>query len=148
MARECPYSERWRKKENVFKTTEQGDDVKLTRFEQTDKGAVMSFAETNPMEAAVEVGRFLESAGLAREEGTDTQAIWGSGSKVGRALGGAFAKRRKYNVTIDGSDPVTVVVESAMSGWGGGAIGASKEKKNRREMAEQLRGHFEARSGS
>ena len=122
--------------------------MKLTQFEQTDKGAVMSFSETNPSEVSAEVGRFMESVGLNREEGTDAQSTWGSGSKVGRAIGGAFAKRRKFDVTIDGSDPVRVTVASAMSGWGGGAIGASKEKKSRKEIVEQLRAHFESRAGA
>ncbi|MCA1705204.1 MAG: hypothetical protein LC808_18880, partial [Actinobacteria bacterium] len=75
-------------------------------------------------------------------------STWGSGSKVGRALGGAIAKRRKFEVTIDGSDPVTVTVASAMSGWSGGAIGASKEKKNRKAMAEELHAHFQSHAGA
>ena len=117
--------------------------MRLTRFEQTDKGALMSFTETNPSEVSAEVGRFMESVGLNLEEQTATGSVWGSGSKVGRALGGAIAKRRKFDVMIDGTDPVTVIVASAMSGWGGGAIGASKEKKNRKEIAEQLHSHFQ-----
>ena len=121
--------------------------MKLTAFEQTDNGAVMSFSEISPNEVEAELRSFFESSGFRREEGTDTQATWGSGSKAGRVLGGGFSKRKKYNVSIEGSNPVRVTVASAMSGWSGGALGASKEKKQRKEMAEQLRVHFESRSG-
>ena len=122
--------------------------MRLTNFEQTNKGAVLSFSDATPSEVRTEVGSFLESSGLRLEEGDESLATWGSGSKAGRALGGALAKRRKYDVSIEGSDPVRVTVASAMSGWSGGAIGASKEKKQRKEMVQQLHQHFSSRYGS
>ena len=122
--------------------------MKLVRFDQTDKGAVLSFAEARPEEVASAMASFLETSGLNREEGTDTRGVWGSGSKTGRALGGAFAKRKKFDVNIEGSEPVIATITSAMSGWSGGAIGAMKEKKQRKEFALELQNHFQSRHGN
>ena len=119
--------------------------MKLTQFDQTDKGAVLSFSGATPDEVGREVGSFLRSSGFDQEEGTETNGVWGAGSKAKRVLGGAFAKRKKYQVSVEGSEPVTATISSTMTGWSGGAIGAVKEKKQRKELADQMRQHFESR---
>src|SRR5688572_9015479 len=60
------------------------------------------------------------------------------GSKVGRALAGGFVRRMVLDFNLSqGTDPGTnrLVVAPASSGWSGGALGASKAKKEMTAVA-------------
>jgi hypothetical protein len=59
------------------------------------------------------------------------------GSKVGRALAGGFVRRMILDFTISQGEPGTtrLVVAPASSGWSGGALGASKAKKEMTAVA-------------
>ena len=121
--------------------------MRLVAFNQTDKGAVMSFADATPAEVGVVMANYLGSNGYGRTKGTEIDGVWEIGTATGRALAGGFSKRRKYAVTVSGSDPVTVEVASLMSGWSGSALGAIKEKAQRNQFAAQLRTDFQANYG-
>jgi hypothetical protein len=63
------------------------------------------------------------------------------GSKVARALAGGFARRMVLDYTLSqGDQPDTnrLVVAPATSGWSGGAIGASKAKKEMDAVASAI----------
>ncbi len=54
------------------------------------------------------------------------------GSKAARALGGGFARRMVISYQLSGGADQTstrVTIAPAVSGWSGGAMGASKAKK-------------------
>lgn len=81
-------------------------------------------------ETANKLSRFFEAEGYKLESGTPVDGVYGIGSNVMRVLFGAFAKRYAFSVKILESGSVsTVVVDKAMSGAMGGAIGYSKMKK-------------------
>lgn len=63
------------------------------------------------------------------------------GSKAARALAGGFARRMvlDYRLTQGDQEGTTrLVVEAASSGWSGGAMGASKAKKEMASVAQSV----------
>jgi hypothetical protein len=68
------------------------------------------------------------------------------GSKTGNLVAGAMAQYFKVAVRLmsAGSDQTTVRVEKQSSGWMGGAIGASRTKKNFAALKDELQATFAA----
>jgi len=118
--------------------------VKLTAFNPTKKGAVMTFTDASQDYVASNVASYLQANGFRLEGGSNLEGIWGMGSSTARVLAGGFSRRSKYNVSCMGQSPVTVTLTSAMSGWSGSWLGAIKEKRQRKSFAEQLRADFTA----
>lgn len=79
------------------------------------------------------VGGALASIGYTVTPGADGWSGHAEvGSSAGRALGGGFVRRMILDFRLtQGTAPNTtqVVITTAMSGWSGGALGASKAKK-------------------
>lgn len=69
------------------------------------------------------------------------------GSKVGRALAGGFVRRMILDFTISQGETGTnrLVVAPASSGWSGGALGASKAKKEMTAVASGIHEALAAR---
>ena len=69
------------------------------------------------------------------------------GSKVGRALAGGFVRRMLLDFSISAGEPGTnrLVVAPASSGWSGGALGASKAKKEMTAVASGIHQALAAR---
>lgn len=69
------------------------------------------------------------------------------GSKVGRALAGGFVRRMVLDFTIQQGEPGTnrLVIAPATSGWSGGALGASKAKKEMTAVASGVHQGLAAR---
>ena len=93
---------------------------------------------------ADEFERFFVGQGYALEEGTKLTGSYGTGSAKGRAFGGGFVTRKKFDVriapTADGH--VEAAVISAMSGWSGSLVGVAKERKGRKALNLALEAHF------
>jgi len=115
------------------------EDMKLN-----DRGAAFVFSGATPEAVADEFERFFLAEGFALEEGTKRMGAYGSGSAKGRALGGGFVTRRKFDLriapTADGH--VEAAVTSAMSGWSGSLVGVAKERKGRKALNLALESHF------
>ena len=63
------------------------------------------------------------------------------GSKAARALAGGFARRMVLDYRVSQGDQegtTQLVVAAASSGWSGGAIGASKAKKEMANVAQAV----------
>src|SRR5256885_1079532 len=103
--------------------------MKLKTFNQTDKGAVMTFTGATPDEVSRAMADYLALNGFKLEGGTPLNGTWGSGSAGARLIAGGLSGRKKYNVSITGTDPVSASVSSGMSGWSGSVLGAVKEKR-------------------
>jgi hypothetical protein len=116
-------------------------------FQPTDRGAEIDFAGASVEEVASLLEGFFQGDGFSLENGTRLEGRWGSGSRLGRALGGGLVKRRKYEVKIapDG-DGVHVTLASAMSGLSGSLLGVSKERAQRKEFMARLQAFLEALS--
>jgi len=80
---------------------------------------------------AENVFKLFEARGYKLEEGTKQNGIYANGSAAMRVLLGGFAKRNKFLVKIIQSPENTgmIILDKAMSGALGGAIGVSKLNK-------------------
>lgn len=70
------------------------------------------------------------------------------GSKAARALAGGFARRMVLDYRLTQGDQegtTTLVVAAASSGWSGGAMGASKAKKEMASVAQGVHGALAAK---
>lgn len=94
-----------------------------------------------PEAVADEFERFFIAEGFALEDGTKLMGAYGSGSAKGRAFGGGFVGRRKYDLRIAfvAEGPVEAAVISAMSGWSGSLVGVAKERKGRKALTSRSR---------
>ncbi|MCB0986102.1 MAG: hypothetical protein KDB06_15740 [Ilumatobacter sp.] len=76
----------------------------------------------------------------------DWDAVAERGNKVANVLAGAFAQYFKIGVVIrSGPDGTGVIrIEKSSSGWMGGAVGASRTRKNFDGLAADLQATFQA----
>jgi hypothetical protein len=118
--------------------------LRIENMRLNDRGAAFVFSGGTPEAVADEFERFFLAEGFALEEGTKLMGAYGSGSAKGRALGGGFVTRRKFDVRIVAGDRglVEAAVISAMSGWSGSVMGVAKERKGRKAMNLALEAHF------
>jgi hypothetical protein len=108
-----------------------------------EKGAMVDLTDATAQEAAQALGEFLAAQKYRLEQGTPVNGVYGSGSKVARAVLGGMVKRSKYDVTIaENAGTVRITLVSAMSGWSGSVLGMAREKKQRTQLFEQLKTHF------
>jgi hypothetical protein len=115
----------------------------LASIEFDDRGGTLVFSSGTLDAVALEFARFFESQGFTLEEGDRYHAVYGLGSASGRAMGGGLVQRRKYSLSVDtDGSGVRAVYASAMSGWSGSLLGASKEKKGRKAVNEAAQGYF------
>jgi hypothetical protein len=90
----------------------------------------------------------VEAALVARKFRVTWQDDWTAiaerGSKVANVLAGAVAQYFKVGVRLMSarSDETTVRIERLSSGWMGGAIGASRTKKNLAALRTELEATF------
>ena len=118
--------------------------LRVDSMQLNDRGAAFLFSGATPDAVADEFERFFLAEGFVLEEGTKLMGAYGSGSAKGRALGGGFVTRRKFDVRIAaGADgQVEAAVTSAMSGWSGSVMGVAKERKGRKALNLALESHF------
>jgi hypothetical protein len=80
---------------------------------------------------------------FAREWGGGRESSWGRGSSLGRDVGGGLVRRAQYNVTVSETDEgVDLLIESAMSGWGGSALGVAREQNQRKVTTSRLQAYL------
>jgi hypothetical protein len=98
-----------------------------------------------PGRAKATVAQALEGRGFRMTWNDDWTAIAERGSKVGNVLAGAMAQYFKVGVQIRSApeEQTVVVLDQLSSGWAGGAIGASRTKKNLRRLGEELTQSFQ-----
>ena len=114
---------------------------KQTNYQETDKGAVLIFAQSKVEEVANTVKDFFTSQGYKLEEGTIQNGKYGIGNKVMRILFGAFVKRYQFNIDIAQEDEnVKVTFSKSGSGVMGGAIGIMKFTKEMKRIRDLLKG--------
>jgi hypothetical protein len=118
--------------------------LRIENMKLNDRGAAFVFSGATPEAIADEFERFFVSEGFALEEGTKLMGVYGSGSSKGRALGGGWVNRRKFDVRIAAGDRglVEAAVISAMSGWSGSLVGVAKERRGRKAMNLALESNF------
>jgi hypothetical protein len=91
--------------------------------------ATYPFANTNVNELATKVQEFLLKQGYKLEEGSNSNGIYGKGSKTLRILLGAFIKRFTWKVTVaDTGETTTLTFIKDEKGYWGGAIGVVQVK--------------------
>lgn len=85
----------------------------------------------------------LESIGYAIAPVDEWSGQAEVGSKAARALAGGFARRMVVTYQVSGgAQPTTsrVTIAPAVSGWSGGAMGASKAKKEMQSISTAVGG--------
>ena len=109
-----------------------------------DKDGARYFVQgTTPGRLAVDVADFFDGEGYRLESGTRVDGVFGKGSDVLRALLGGFVKRYKFRVEIEAQQlSVRLTLSKAMSGWLGGAMGASQMKRETTRVVEALERHL------
>jgi hypothetical protein len=116
---------------------------KLQNWQETKDGAVFVFEGSDANAVADAVNMLLAGEGYSLESGTPLSGEYGKGSKVARALLGAFVKRYKFSVQINPQGDTTMLSFSrAMSGFSGGVIGMGKLKEEQRRLLGKIHATF------
>jgi hypothetical protein len=99
----------------------------------------------DPGRAKATVVQALEARKFRLTWDDDWTGIAERGSKVANILAGAAAQYFKVGVQVRaaGEEQTVVVLDQLSSGWAGGAIGASRTKKNLRTLGEDLSRTFQ-----
>jgi len=106
------------------------DNVAMVGSTNTKTSATMEFSGASPEEIADKVALFMGERGYRLESGDKLQGVYGRGSAAWGAMLGPLVRREKFNVTVGKKgDHVAVVVARGMTGFGGGAISATKVRK-------------------
>jgi len=101
--------------------------------------ATYPFSDTNVDELATKVQEFLLKQGYKLEEGSNSNGIYGKGSKTLRILLGAFIKRFTWKVTVvDSGDNTTLTFIKDEKGYWGGAIGVVQVKNEFKKITSVL----------
>ena len=104
-----------------------------------DDGAQFELVGVSPLDAATMMQQFMLSNGFSPDGGRPEHANYAKGSAAGRALVGGFVTREKYAVRVSPSATGShVLLQSTMSGFGGGVIGRSRENTSRNYMKSSL----------
>ena len=109
-----------------------------------DKEGAKYFVQgTTPGRLAADVAEFFDDQGYRLETGTRVDGVFGKGSDVLRVLFGGFVKRCKFRVEIEAQQlSVRLTLSKAMTGWMGGAMGASQMKRETTRLVEALERHL------
>jgi hypothetical protein len=119
--------------------------VRLIESTPTGKGVDLLLGDCTADEAAQALSSFFLGIGFAHSRGSLREGVYELGDAAGRLFAGAFIKRAKFNVRVQPTDRgIGVSVISGMSGVTGGAIGAMREGKQRKQLAADLRAYFGA----
>lgn len=104
-----------------------------------DDGAQFELTGVSPIDAAALMQQFMLGNGFSHDGGGPDHANYAKGSAAGRALVGGFVTREKYSVRVSPSHTgAHVLLQSSMSGFGGGVIGRSRENTSRNYMKGSL----------
>jgi hypothetical protein len=116
---------------------------RATSIRTDAKQAVLCFQSAEPRAVASDVGSFFKKEGYRLESGTPLKGIYGKGSDVMRILLGGFAKRYKFDITIQPQDQyVWVTIGKGMSGAMGGAIGYMAMNKEANRVFAAMKTYF------
>jgi len=113
--------------------------VVMVGSESKKESEIMEFSGASVEEIADKVALFMATSGYRLETGDKVQGVYGRGSAAWHAMLGPLVRRLKCNVTVAKSEEnVKVVVAKGMTGWGGGALGATRVKKELQEIVGGL----------
>jgi len=114
-------------------------EVVMVGSESKKESEIMEFSGASVEEIADKVALFMATSGYRLETGDKVQGVYGRGSAAWHAMLGPLVRRLKCNVTVAKSkENVKVVVAKGMTGWGGGALGATRVKKELQEIVGGL----------
>jgi len=114
-------------------------EVVMVGSESKKESEIMEFSGASVEEIADKVALFMATSGYRLETGDKVQGVYGRGSAAWHAMLGPLVRRLKCNVTVAKSEEnVKVVVAKGMTGWGGGALGATRVKKELQEIVGGL----------
>jgi hypothetical protein len=109
-----------------------------------EKEITFSFQGVYPMAVAAALEKFFTSQGYRLEAGTKLEGTYGTGNDLLRLLLGGFAKRYKFDFTVELREPsVLLTVKKGMSGVMGGALGYARMKKEMSRIFDGLQARFE-----
>jgi hypothetical protein len=99
----------------------------------------------DPKRTKATVVQALEARKFRLTWSDDWTGIAERGSRVANVLAGAVAQYFKVGIQIRSAaaDQTVVALDQLSSGWAGGAIGASRTKKNLRTLGEDLSRTFQ-----
>jgi len=113
--------------------------VVMVGSESKKESEIMEFSGASVEEIADKVALFMATSGYRLETGDKVQGVYGRGSAAWHAMLGPLVRRLKCNVTVAKSEEnVKVVAAKGMTGWGGGALGATRVKKELQEIVGGL----------
>jgi len=113
--------------------------VVMVGSESKKESEIMEFSGASAEEIADKVALFMASRGYRLETGDKVQGVYGRGSAAWHAMLGPLVRRLKCNVTVaESGENVKVVIAKGMTGWGGGALGATRVKKELRGIMSGL----------
>jgi len=113
--------------------------VVMVGSESKKESEIMEFSGASVEEIADKVALFMATSGYRLDTGDKVQGVYGRGSAAWHAMLGPLVRRLKCNVTVAKSEEnVKVVVAKGMTGWGGGALGATRVKKELQEIVGGL----------
>lgn len=117
-------------------------DIAMVGSAETKESRTMEFSGAGLEEVAGKVALFMTERGYRLESGDKLQGVYGRGSAAWGAMLGPLVRRAKFNVTVARKgDHVAVAVSKGMSGFGGGALGAARVKKEFQALASGLQSH-------
>jgi len=118
-------------------------EIAMIGSAETKESRTMEFSGAGPEEIADKVALFMGERGYHLETGDKLQGVYGRGSAAWGAMLGPLVRRVKFNVTVGKKgDHVAVVIAKGMTGFGGGALGAAKVKKEFQSLAAGLQSHI------
>jgi len=114
-------------------------EVVMVGSDSKKESEIMEFSGADVEEIANKVALFMATRGYRLETGDKAQGVYGRGSAAWHAMLGPLVRRLKCNVTVAKSEEnVKVVIAKGMTGWGGGALGAARAKKELRDITSGL----------
>jgi len=118
-------------------------EIAMVGSAEAKESRSMEFAGASLEEIADKVALFMTERGYRLESGDKLQGVYGRGSAAWGAMFGPLVRRAKFNVTVGRKgDHVAVVVAKGMTGFGGGALGATRVKKEFQALASGLQSHL------
>lgn len=118
-------------------------EIAMVGSAETKESRTMEFSGASLDEIADKVALFMTERGYRLESGDKLQGVYGRGSAAWGAMLGPLVRRAKFNVAVGKKgENVAVVVAKGLTGFGGGALGAAKVKKEFQSLASDLQSHI------
>jgi len=118
-------------------------EIAMVGSAEAKESRTMEFSGASLDEIADKVALFMTERGYRLESGDKLQGVYGRGSAAWGAMLGPLVRRAKFNVTVaKKGENVAVVVAKGLTGFGGGALGAAKVKKEFQSLASGLQSHI------